>query len=70
MSFMRELEGYLYQLQNLRLVLVEGSVEKGAKIVVSVEKPISLVSVLREIPFTEQVVRKDKEIQVTLNAEQ
>ena len=63
---MRKLEEYLRQVQNLRLVLVGGSVEEGTKIVVSAEKPIPLVSVLREIPSVEQVVKKEKEIQITL----
>jgi len=65
---MRELEEYLSQVQELRLVLVGGSVEEGIKIVVSAEKPIPLVSVLREMPPVEQVVKKGKEIQVTLKA--
>lgn len=66
----RELEGYLRQVQGLRLVLVGGSVEEGVKIVVSAEKPIPLVGILRELPPVEQVVEKGKEIQVTLKAKQ
>jgi len=66
----RELEGYLRQVQGLRLVLVGGSVEEGVKIVVSAEKPIPLVGILRELPPVEQVVKKGKEIQVTLKAKQ
>ena len=66
----RELEGYLCQVQGLRLVLVGGSVEEGVKIVVSAEKPIPLVGILRELPPVEQVVKKGKEIQVTLKAKQ
>ena len=65
---MKELNEYLRQVQDLRLVLVEGSVEEGTKIVVSAEKPILLVNVLRGIPPVEQVVKKGKEIQVTLKA--
>ena len=65
-----ELEEYLRQVQNLRLVLIGGSVEEGSEIVVSAEKPVSLISVLREIPLVERVVKKDKEIQVTLKAKQ
>ena len=65
---MKELSEYLRQVQNLHLVLVGGSVEEGTKIVVSAEKPIPLVSVLREMPPVEQVVKKGKEIQVTLKA--
>ncbi len=66
----RELEGYLRQVQGLRLVLVGGSVEEGVKIVVSAEKPIPLVGILRELPPVEQVVKEGKEIQVTLKAKQ
>ena len=64
----RELEEYLRQVQNLRLVLIGGSVEEGAKIVVSVEKPMPLVNLLRKMPLVEQVVGKGKKIQVTLKA--
>ena len=66
----RELEEYLRQVQDLRLVLVRGSVEEGTKIIVSAEKPIPLVSVLREMPPVEQVVKSGKEIQVTLKTKQ
>jgi colicin import membrane protein len=64
----RKLEEYLRQVQNLHLVSVGGSTEEGTKIVVSAEEPIPLASVLREMPSIEQVVRKGKEIQVTLKA--
>ena len=63
---MGKLEEYLRQIQNLHLVLVGGSVEEGTEIVVSADKPIPLISVLREMPSVEQVVKKDKEIQVRL----
>jgi hypothetical protein len=65
---LRELSEYLRQVRELRLVLVGGSGEGGTKIIVSAEKPIPLVSVLREMPPVEQVVKKGKEIQVTLKA--
>ena len=58
------------EVQNLRLVLIGGSVEEGTKIVISAEKPIPLVSVIREMPPVEQVIKKDKEIQVTLKTNQ
>jgi hypothetical protein len=61
---------YLRQVQDLRLILVGGSVEEGNKIVISAEKPIHLVNALREMPPVEQVVMKGKEIQVTLKAKQ
>jgi len=64
----RKLEEYLRQVQNLHLISVGGSSEEGTKIVVSAEEPIPLANVLREMPAIEQVVRKGKEIQVTLKA--
>jgi len=42
--------------------------EEGAKIVVSVEKPVPLVSLMREMPLVEQAVGKGNKIQVTLKA--
>ncbi|MCL0090835.1 hypothetical protein M1O13_02430 [Dehalococcoidia bacterium] len=66
---MRELEEYLRQVQHLRLVLVGGSVKEGTKILVFAQKPIPLINVLREMPPVEQVVKKDKEIRVTLRAD-
>ena len=52
----RKLEEYLSQVQDLRLVLIGGSVDEGTEIVVSAENPIPLMDVLREIPPVEQVV--------------
>ena len=65
----RKLEEYLSQVQDLRLVLIGGSVDEGTEIVVSAENPIPLMDVLREIPPVEQVVKKGKKIQITLKAE-
>ena len=65
---MRKWEEYLHQVQNLHLVLVGSSVEEGTKVVISAEKPIPLISILREMPLVEQVVKLGKEIQVTLKA--
>ena len=67
---MRKLEEFLCQVQNLRLVLIGGSVEEGTKIIVSAEKPIPLVSVLSEMSPVERVAKKGSEILVTLKAEQ
>ena len=67
---MRKLEEYLRQVENLRLVLIGGSIEEGIKIVVSAEKPIPLLNVLREMPPVEQVIKIGKEIQVTLRSKQ
>lgn len=67
---MRRLEEYLCQVQDLRLVVVGGSVDEGTKIVVSAEKPIPLIDIIRKMPPIEQVVKKGKEIQVMLKARQ
>ena len=66
----RELEEHLRQVQGLRLVLVGGSAEGGNEIVVSIEKPTPLVSVLREMSPVEEVAKRGKEIQITLKAKQ
>ena len=65
---MKELEEGLSQVQDLRLVLVSGSIEEGTRMVVSAGKPISLISALREISLVDQVIKKDKEIQISLKA--
>ena len=59
----------LRQVENLRLILVGGSVDRGSKIIVSAEEPVPLLSILREMPVVEQVFRKGAEIQVRLKAE-
>jgi flagellar biosynthesis GTPase FlhF len=66
---LENLEKDLRQVENLRLVLVGGSVDMGNRIVVSAEEPIPLLRILRELPIVEQVVGKGSEIQVTLKAE-
>ena len=64
----RNLEEHLRQVQDLRLLLTGGSVDEGTQIIVSAGKPIPLIDVLREMPPVEQVVKKGKDIQVTLKA--
>lgn len=59
----------LGQVENLRLVLVGGSVEGGSKIIVSAEEPLLLLDILEEMPAVDQVFRKGSEIQVRLKAE-
>ena len=66
---MTNLQEYLCQVQDLRLVWYGSSVEEGAVIVVSAEKPIPLIDVLREMPPVEQVVKNGKKILVMLKAE-
>ena len=65
---MKQLEEGLWQVQDLHLVLVGGSMDEGTRIVVEARKPIPLVSILREMPLIEQVAKKDNEIQISLKA--
>ena len=65
---MKELEKSLHQIQDLRVVLISGSVDKGTKVVVSARKPVPLVSVVSEMPLVEQVVKKGEKIQISLRA--
>lgn len=65
----RKLEECLHQVQDLRLVLVGGSVAEGSEIIVSAEKSIPLIDILREMPPVEQVVKKGKKIQIRLKSE-
>jgi len=66
---MRKLEEYLRHVQDLRLVLTGGSADEGTHIMVSAAKPLHLINVLKEMPPVEEVVKKDKEIQITLKAQ-
>ena len=63
------LEEHLSQVQDLRLVVVGGSVESGTEIVISAENPIPLLDILREMPPVAQVITKGKTAQITLKAE-
>jgi chemotaxis protein histidine kinase CheA len=65
---MENLAKGLSQVENLRLILVGGSVDRGSRIIVSAEEPVPLLSILREMPVVEQVDRKGAEIQVRLKA--
>jgi hypothetical protein len=62
------LEEHLCQVQDLRLVLIGGSVTDGTEIVVSTENPIPLLDILREMPPVAQVAKKGKTTQITLKS--
>lgn len=66
----RRFQLFLSQVQNLRLISVGGSVPEGTTMAVSAEKPIPLLSLLRETPLVKEVVGKGKEIQIKLKPEQ
>ena len=61
-------EQYLLQIQNLRLLLVGGSVEAGSEFIVSADKPVPLTSLLERIDFLEGVVAKGNCIQLTMRS--
>jgi len=66
----KKFEEFLAQVKDLQLVSVGGSADEGTMIVVSVEKPIPLLSVLSHMPLVERVVKKDRGIEITLKAKQ
>ena len=55
-------------IQNLRVILIGGSVDESTRVVVSAEQPIPLIDVLSQIPIVDQVTKKGKEIQISLKA--
>ncbi|MFC1929566.1 hypothetical protein ACFLW6_01685, partial [Chloroflexota bacterium] len=65
---MKRLEESLAKVENIRVVLVGGSVDEGSKILLAARKPIPLLSVLSEMSLVEQAVKKGKDIWVTLVA--
>ena len=65
---MMKLEAQLYEVPNLRLVSVGGSAAGDTKIVVIIDKPLPLVSILREMPPVKSVGKKGENIQVALAA--
>jgi len=65
---MKKLEEGLRQVQDLGVVLVGGSVDEGTRVIVSAKKPIPLANVVGEIPLVEQVVKKGKEVHISLKA--
>ena len=67
---LRKFEEDLKQVQELRLVLVGGSMDEGTEIIVSAENPIPLLDILSEIPAVAEVNWKGKINQVTLKSEE
>ena len=65
---LKRLEEQLYQVEDLRLVLIGGSVDGGTEIVVSAENPLPLLDILEKMPPVAQVVKKGKTAQITLKA--
>ncbi len=63
---MKEIGENLSKLKGMRLLLVGGSIEGGAQIVISVEKPTPLINVIKQMPLVEDVADNGREIQVWL----
>jgi hypothetical protein len=62
-----QMEASLNEVAGLQLVMVGGSAG-AAHIIVSIEKPLPLLDILGALPVTDVVVKKDKEIRLTLKA--
>jgi len=62
----RQFEESLAQVENLKIVWTGGSVDEGALITVSVQKPMTLTRTVREIPAVEKVNKRENKIEVML----
>lgn len=64
-----ELVESIRRLEDIRIVLVGGSIKKNeeAQVVVSVDKPISLTSILNDMPIVDDVVEEGGELHLQLN---
>jgi hypothetical protein len=62
-----QMETSLNEVAGLRLVMVGGA-SGAAHIIISTEKPLPLLDILGALPVIDVVVKKDKEIRLTLKA--
>jgi hypothetical protein len=65
---MRKLEECLRQAENLQPVLVGGSEDETGIVIVSVQKPTPLISVLKAMPPVERVVKENVKILIVLKS--
>ncbi len=56
----------LFEVGDLRVVMVGGAVGGGSRVLVSAEEPLPLLNILRGIPAVEEVAGKGDEIEVSL----
>ena len=63
---MRQFTESLEEVEDLKVVWTGGSMDEGAIITVSVQKPIPLIRILDEMPMVEKVEMKDEKIVVML----
>ncbi|MFC2013475.1 hypothetical protein ACFLU8_01105 [Chloroflexota bacterium] len=61
-----QFQEYLKGVDDLRITWVEGSVDKGTTIAVSLQKPMTLMLTLNEMPMVERVDKEDERIVVRL----
>lgn len=64
-SQIKKLEQDIQQIPDIQLLLT-GGMQDSATIVITAEKPIPLIDILEEIPGVEQVVKKAKNLNITL----
>jgi len=62
----RQFKERLERVENLRVVWSGGSVDEGSIIAVSVQKPMTLIRILNEMPTLEKVDKKGERIVVML----
>ena len=62
----RQFEESLKQIENLRIIWTGGSVDEGAIIGVSVQKPMALIRIVNEMPMVEKVYKNGEKIVVVL----
>ena len=62
----RQFKECLERVENLRVVWSGGSVDEGSVIGVSVQKPMTLIRILNEMPTLEKVDKKGERIVVML----
>ncbi|MFC1892488.1 hypothetical protein ACFLYR_00390 [Chloroflexota bacterium] len=67
---MVKLQAHLYEVPDLGLVSVGGSATGETAIVVVADKPLPLLSILKQMPLIKGVVKKENNIQVALEARQ
>ncbi len=65
----KKLEDSLSLIEGLDLIMVGSSVRVGTEFIVSADKPMPLVDILKEMQFVERVTDHGKTIQVTLTME-
>ena len=63
----RQLEKQVRKVKDLQIVWTRGSADEGAIIAITVQKPLTLIQILNEMPIVEKVINtKDEKIIVTL----